>query len=148
MITTALGDPTMQEAGHAVPLFFQRRPPRHRARTLFPSRPQRPTQDGSPLAQAPRLYARGYRTACGRFPQFRPTLPHRVPQRRTGATPPLSLDRPTFRPRQPPHLLGGLFPPTPATVHPRGSRTHPPTHRYPPRLDPGPPVLTPLGVEA
>src|SRR5262249_60167829 len=110
----------MRGIGHVAHHLHRRRPVGHRVRPLLPPRTVRPAQDGSPLAQVPRVGPPRPRPPRRRVPSLRPALPPRVPDRRGGRHPPPPVEKGTPRPWRAPRPPAGGPPPTPPP--------HPPQH--------------------
>src|SRR5262249_5292961 len=115
----------MRGTGHVAHRLHRGRPVGHCVRALSPPRVVRPAQAGSPLAQVPRPRPHGPAPRRpppprGPPPPLRPAFPPRVPARRFGPHPPLSVERPTQRPGRPPRLARRPLPPAPAAVGPGG----------------------------
>src|SRR5262249_13670669 len=122
---------------HAPLHLHARSPRRDSPRALPPSAPARAAEDGSRLAQEPRLHARGHRPPGRRLTPQRPTLSRRVRRRRLATAPTLALEGQGQRTRCAPSLPGGLLRGAPPALDPRSAGRHRPTNRRPPRLDPG-----------
>jgi len=121
-------------------------PGRDPPRPLSPSASARAAEDGSLVAQEPRLHSRGHRPPGRRLPPQCPALPRRVRRRRRGPTPTLALEGSAQRTRRSPSFPGRLLRGTPAALRVRSPGGHRATNRRPAGPDPGPRLLKKLSA--